>query len=646
MILGERRTIYQNTQAETSSLTCCRMRNLSVPLLLVFFLTLSVAASPARAQTTARLTLFALDTSSFPTFSAALDVFDASGNFISGLAADQVTLLEDDQPLLPVALQELQPGVQFSVALDPDRYFAYRDSHSVTRLDKIVSVLRNWAAAHSDSLGDDLSLAPTGGTASPHLESSAAFSEALSAYRPDLFAATPSLDTLSRALDVVSEPGSKPGMKRVVLYVCALPNSASIPVLQNLTRRAVDLNIRVHVWLVTSQDLFTTSAATALKDLAIRTGGQYVLFTGSETLPDPETYLAPLRHLYTLTYSSAIRTTGSHSLFAQVSVNGAALASNTLSFDLNVQPPNPILVAPPEQIIRRGAEPRAANFSAFEPAGQEIEAVVEFLDGHPRPLTRTALYVDGILADENTAEPFDRFTWDLSGYTTSSEHVLQVQAVDSLGLGNVSLGVKVMVTVIQPERGLLPFLVRNRLNMALGAAGLAGAALVTTLIVGRGRGRRASGRKTGRRSAGDPLTQAVESVPEKAGRSRLRPRSASARQPDAYLLRLKEDGQPITAPPIPVTAPEMTFGSDPIQAGRVLDDPSVAPLHARLKEENGRFVLSDEKSAAGTWVNYEPLTAPRLLRHGDILHIGRISYRFMLRKPPDISAPRVLPVKK
>jgi hypothetical protein len=123
-------------------------------------------------------------------------------------------------------------------------------------------------------------------------------------------------------------------------------------------------------------------------------------------------------------------------------------------------------------------------------------------------------------------------------------------------------------------------------------------------------------------------------------------RSAAGKQSEAYLLRLKEDGQPISAPPIPVVIPEMTFGSDPIQAVRVLDDPSVSPLHARLKEEHGQFVLADEKSAAGTWVNYEMLTSPRVLQHGDIFHIGKICYRFMLRKPPQGLTPSVMPVKK
>jgi hypothetical protein len=248
--------------------------------------------------------------------------------------------------------------------------------------------------------------------------------------------------------------------------------------------------------------------------------------------------------------------------------------------------------------------------------------------------------VDGEVVDENSAAPFDRFSWDLSGYTTSGEHILQVEAVDSLGLGNVSLGVKVTVTVVQPERGILPFLARNSLWVMLAGVGLAGATLAVTLLVGRKR------KGAVERKPKDALSRPADPLPEKRSSLLRWRRSAAAKQSEAYLLRLKEDGQPITAPPIPVATPETTFGSDPIQAARVLDDPSVSPLHARLKEEHGHFVLTDEKSAAGTWVNYEMLTAPRILQHGDIFHIGKVSYRFMLRKPPQGPPPSVQPVKK
>ena len=110
---------------------------------------------------------------------------------------------------------------------------------------------------------------------------------------------------------------------------------------------------------------------------------------------------------------------------------------------------------------------------------------------------------------------------------------------------------------------------------------------------------------------------------------------------------MKGDGQPVTAPPISLTGSEMTFGADPTQATHVLDDPSVSPLHARLKKErDGGFYLLDQNSTAGTWVNYEALTdKPKRLQHGDIIQVGQLSYRFMLRKPPEKSKPRIIPQK-
>jgi hypothetical protein len=147
----------------------------------------------------------------------------------------------------------------------------------------------------------------------------------------------------------------------------------------------------------------------------------------------------------------------------------------------------------------------------------------------------------------------------------------------------------------------------------------------------------------GKRSGGDPLTQVVEE--EKPRLSLHLPWNKSEKPSEAYLIRLKDDGQPVNAPPISILSPEMTLGSDPLLARRVLEDPSVSPLHARLSVENGEYILSDEKSVAGTWVNYQVLTGPLVLKHGDVLQIGRFSYRFMLRVPPALPDPKVEPIE-
>jgi hypothetical protein len=593
----------------------------------------------AQSQNTARLSLYGLQTGGFPAMSAGLDVFDSAGNVVTGLKPDAISLLEDNKPLPVNSLEEIKVGVKFALALDPGPTFAYRDANAVTRYDKIVQILKSWAASHPDTLGDDLSLVPTYGTLSAHLANTAAFSEALAAYLPSLPSITPSLDTLARALDTVSESSSKPGMKRTVLFVTSPTALEALPTLQNLTGRAVGQQVRVNVWIVASTDFFSSSGATALKDLAIQTGGQYVLFSGVEPLPGLETYLAPLRSTYQLTYTSGILTTGSHTLTASADLDGQTISSTTLTFPLDIQPPNPILVAPPEQIVRQPPDAGTTAISAFLPNQQLITIIVEFPDGRTRPLASTTLLVDNQKVAVNTAEPFNHFSWDLSGYTASSQHVLSVEAVDSLGLSKVSLGVPVMVTVIKPHFGLLPFLSRNSPWVTLIAIVFAGAVL--GVILGRGRSERRA-RLAEQAAPLDPLTQPVAG---ETGRQMRLPWKRPAKQPDAFLERLREDGQPVSAPPIPVIVPEMTFGSDPMLVTRILDDPSVSPLHARLQEQNGAYILSDEKSVAGTWVNYELLAAPRQLQHGDVLQIGRLSYRFMLRKAPERRQPKITPTK-
>ncbi len=87
----------------------------------------------------------------------------------------------------------------------------------------------------------------------------------------------------------------------------------------------------------------------------------------------------------------------------------------------------------------------------------------------------------------------------------------------------------------------------------------------------------------------------------------------------------------------------MIFGTDPVQCTQIMDDPSISSVHARLRQiDDGGFLLLDNSSIAGTWVNYEPV--PReghRLRHGDMVHFGQLMYRFMLTVPPTASTPKI-----
>jgi hypothetical protein len=119
------------------------------------------------------------------------------------------------------------------------------------------------------------------------------------------------------------------------------------------------------------------------------------------------------------------------------------------------------------------------------------------------------------------------------------------------------------------------------------------------------------------------------------------PHRQLAPEASAYLVYYSDSDKAPNLPPIPITADELTFGRDISLATEVLDDASVEALHARLlHEEDGSFRIIDEGSVAGTWVNYSQVSREgTILEHGDLVHIGRVSFRFTERKPRRLLKP-------
>jgi hypothetical protein len=242
----------------------------------------------------------------------------------------------------------------------------------------------------------------------------------------------------------------------------------------------------------------------------------------------------------------------------------------------------------------------------------------------------------------NTRPPFDQFVWDLRSYSTDGSHLLKVEAEDSLGLVGESMETQVQVSVVQPRLNPLRILSRHTPILAGLAILLAGAVLVLVLVRGgRIRPKSQSALKKVRRKS-DPVTQPIPVKHEPASHrlpgwvNRLQwPQRRITPKANAFLARISESEQPATSTPIPITADEITLGSDPNQATLVLNDASVDALHARLVHTpENTYRLADENSVAGTWINYTPVSGEgSKLEHGDLIHIGRVGFRFTLRQP-------------
>jgi len=642
-----------------------RMRQLGV-----VFAFLLISAIPALAQNSTRATLSPPNTEHFPRLSAYLDVRNAQGVFLHGLRAGDVQISENGRRVPVATLSELRPGVQFVLAINPGQPFAIRNVQGTSRYELLATALSNWALRRRGATVDDLSLIITAGPVKTHFANSDELSSMLGNYEFDARAANASLDTLFQAVDIAADPTPRVGMERAVLFVTApLDGDVTFP-LQNLIARARQQQVRVYVWMVSSAELFTSQQAEALRDLARQTEGQFFAFSGIETLPSPENYLAELRDVYHLTYDSLVKTSGAYELVAEIRRDGEVIRSSPLEFEIDLQPPDPVFINPAIEISRRIPSAERQNFltdfnnEALSPDVQEYQIMVEFPDGRERALVRTRLYVDGEVAAENTAPPFDRFWWKLDRYTTSGQHLLQVEAIDSLGLSGKSIETLVEVVVERPALSPFSFLAKNWLAIT-GLVTLISAAIVLLVLIWGGRirphalrvplGFRRRQRDERAAAKAPALLNAELARSVKGGRriagwvNRLQwPQRRLAMTASAYLVPVNPPDVEKTEAPVPIIAEELTLGRDKKLATLILDDPSVSALHARLVlQGDDVYCIFDEGSVAGTWVNYArvaPQGCP--LIHGDIIHLGRTCFRFQQRQPARVRKPVITPLEE
>ena len=619
-----------------------RLRGLFFLLLITLF-----TAVPVLAQTSPSASISAPDTQSFPTIETYLQVRDESGGFVQQLQATQVTVVEDGSTIPVSELTELRPGMQFVVALNPGPPFALRNSQGTSRSSFIQRTLEAWANSRRGSTLDDLSLLTTGGAETLHVKNPMAWANALNLEEIDSRQATPSMDTLFRAIEIAAEAPPREGMGKAVLLITPPIEDQNEVTTQNLIARANTLGVSVYIWMVPVPGAYYPNAEKQFQDMTSQTGGQLFTYTDEQPNLDVEGLVDPHRSVYRLAYPSQIRTSGSHQVAVDVQTFAGDVTTPPQSFDLNILPPDPAFVSPPLEIQRippvdeAGKTIDDAPLSDYLPSQQEIEVLVGFPDERMRSLVRTSLFVDGQLVQENRRAPFDRFTWDLSDYTGTASHLLRVEAEDELGLVGNSIERLVQLTVEQPVRSPWSWVFRNTPMLSILGAVVAGAVLLLVLLLGGRLRPRQPGTVSAARRRSDPVTQPVP-VRNEAPMRRLSgwanrlhwPQRSFQTRASAFLSRISDADADISATPIPISTEEITLGSDPNLATLVLDDPSVEGLHARLiQKEDGTYRLMDEGSIAGTWINYTPISregAP--LENGDLIHIGKIGFRFTTRQ--------------
>jgi len=580
------------------------------------------------------------ETAEFPLMTIYFDTTERDGSVITDLLEDQIMLREDGVEQEFLDFKALTPGIQLVMALNVSAPFAIQDISGKSRFNYLAEALLDWANLTPLSSPDDLSLITNDGVELTHLDSKEDFIAALEEYSPDLRETEPDFNVLARAIEIASDPVDQLGMKRVVLLFTPPTTPAGSAAIESLVSRAKDSQVMVYTILVSSPAFFNSTGAEVLKSLTAETNGNFFTFSGEEPLPDFISLFAPLRSTYLINYQSQIVTSGSHTLELTMS-SDLGESQGQREFFLDVQPPNPIFISPPRVITRKMVQTGSDTLpiADFEPGSITLGLIVEFPDQHPRELEEVIFRVDGEVVSRLTEEPYDHFVWDLSQYENSAVHYLTIEAVDLLGLSKQSIQTPIEVIIDIPPQSISTILADN-------APAFAGLALVLILgmllfiLISRGtikpefkfglnRFFRNGGKEKNNTSQLKKINQDGEFIGSSGN-----PNSLEIKKQKAFrLIPISDVLQQQVPEPIQGGEDDVILGNDPSPGIINIPHPSVVKQHARITiQPDGEFVITDEGSPSGTWINYKQILSnkPHPLKDGDIIHIGEAGFRYQL----------------
>lgn len=605
-----------------------------------------------------------VDSSDFPQVAVRFRPLDSHGNPIPNLSLNAIQVTEDGDAIIPERLDPAEEGLWIHFVIDagagikgePERW---------PRAQSVITNFVTSAPGMKENL-DHVALSvvePSGlRTLVNYTTSPQEVTSALNDYRlPEGFnfsSPMPALESILRAMD---REEAAQGQAKFIIFITSGIENGSRAVANLLISQARNVDIPVFTTLVrTSPRLEENIVGTIdqpppeprdelLRYIAEGTGSAFTHYRNSGDMDDVYREMIAQRQRYDVIYRSKSGISGTRQVQLRP-VGGAA--SDPHSYTVEVNPPRALIETPRDgQIIERKSNEYVADRSVLNPASHTIVSSVVFPDNHTRRLERATLYVNGEVATSRDKPSNDfELTWDLRPVQASgmNDFTLEVVVEDELGLEATSPPVSVKVDVFVPpqptpqtevetiiERVLEsaatptpipcispdPICVRlerpvrteivesptSAVSMAIATASLIFAGLV---YVNRDKAPVVAARNT--------VLGAVERLTNRYKRS----------EPIAYLEVLKGDSN--------VGMLLEIYGDTPIgrarQVGAELlfhqddDNSPISRLHCTILNEEDHFMIRDEDSANGTFLNgakLEPLV-PEPLNYDDKIQLARV----------------------
>ena len=627
--------------------------SLLAALLPMFFLK---TAYPLLAQgSIGQLTISDIDVTAFPDVSLRIQAFDADGGPVSGLVNSMLEVREDNGNVQLPEVTAVSTGITVDFVADAGVGL------NRSRWNKMNGVITHFAQNYMVSNVDQAAFAvvePAGlRTLSEYVSDSQLLANVATNYQPpfqfeDGTDYSNPLESLNDLLDGMSTVANPSGNRRFIIFLTTGIETRDDAAASELINKARSAGVSIYVVIVREGNDVPLSFTQA-NFLAEDTGGQYTVYADPNSVNPAFERSTSFRQQYDLTYRATNSTSGTHE--TRIAATNSVVESKPIAFELVVEPPRVLITSPLDgNLIERRALIYTEDPAGVEPTNETVAATVTFPDGHERGLVTAELLTNNQIINV-IRSPGIRFQipWDLRDIRAlgTSEYALQVRIVDELGLETISPAISASVSLIipppesepepeptEPVSSAASTTTQEKIDEAISVAvaealtcqsntivcaiepyspyftiafGLL--SVVLGVMLWRNRNQVSMGVQNVARSA----TSLIE---------RITRRSAPA-QARAYLTVL--DGNHNSDRTLDL------YGDTPIGRSRQFaeilfqqndDNPIVSRLHCTIIDMEDHFVVQDEGSTHGTFLNnkaLEPLNKVRL-QDGDKIELGQL----------------------
>ncbi len=577
------------------------------------------------------------DTSQFPQITVRIISIDAQGAPLPEEQVNTLTLRENGVPISDYDLRFVPVGVDVTFVIDADTTIGFEDGVGGTRLDQVKESIIRYANRFMSPAGLDrvsILVPDRKNEAGEFLIQDAsdpqAVITAVEKYNPVLPEAAPVNEMLLTALEHGAEIGENGRYQSILLFSDGFKLSQQLdfaPLVEQAQSQQTPIYVAVLGGLPSFDAIGNANA------LATATRAYYVTMPFAEE-SDP-VYLVWQRqgNQPQISYQSLLSKSGTY----PISINMGTVTANT-ELALTLAAPE-VRITLESTVLQRTGESPDTPLAELQPTTQTIPVTVTWSDGLPRALTAVTFQVDGQALPLPALPQLDEngtflLPWNVQNVGTGA-YDLDVQILDELGFAAAS---DVLIVTMAEERPSPPtptplppptaqpvdkiseLAQRPRTDLLLILAGLGLIGLVLLMM-------RLWQRERRKRAVAQYRAQQKEALQKRTAQQPLPPVEEIIEPMAAILIPL--DGE--EKEPIPIENETVTIGSEATEVDLHLADRSVSALHARIRQQNGRFWLYDEGSEKGTFLNHTRLgLSPKLLANKDHVRIGRVRFQVQL----------------